>query len=900
MLLLRPLSVLLLLAGSLTAQLVRQANTSLDLPAELPSATGYETENALGNLRFSNPIDVASPPGVSNRLFVIERGSGIQMVDLDTMSKRTFLALANHLSSRGRPLQSNSENGILSVAFHPNYNENGYFYVFYSISINGQLYQRIARFQANGIAGNYNQASTANPNSESPLITQRDQAGNHNGGDMEFGPDGYLYISTGDEGPQRDGADNARHIAKDFLGGIMRIDVDRKPGSLAPNPHDESSTGTRGDSAITPSSYAIPPDNPFVALAQGTGTASYNGFTVRKTSIRTEWFAIGFRNPWRMSFDPHTGRLFVADVGQNVYEEVNIVTSGFNGGWSWREGLHGHSPAVSPRDPPAGFLGQDPIFEYDHTNNGTGNDRIIHGRSITGGVVYRSDRLPELFGKYVFCDYRSGRIAAISEQPNGRWTGEQIALDSNICGFGYDPRNGDALLCDLSAGEVRRLVRTGIRGTAPPARLSATGAFSDLTSLTPTPGLVPYEPNVSFWSDEATKKRWFAIRNTQDKVTFSTADNWTFPTGMVWVKHFDIEAEPGNPASRRKLETRFLVKTRNEVYGLSYRWREDQSDADLVPEEGLTAPIPTSSPVQNWRYPSRSNCRTCHTEVGGFALSFNSRQLNRLHDYDGQSQNQLQALHQAGYLSGSEPEPRTVPVLASVDDLSASVEWRVRSYLDTNCSQCHQPGGAVTGNFDARASTPTDLADLIMGQLVNDGGDPDNRWCVPGDANHSMVLRRLSANGVPRMPPLATSKRDLAAEALITEWINNHLPNRQSFAQWQTEHFGAPDDADAQPEADPDHDRSNNAQEFLRGTDPKKWSLPPVLSGTPDAQQLSLTFDHPANRSVLIEASSDLKTWAPWRVPNNRLLFPASNIRRTVTGDRSSSLLFFRLRYAQP
>lgn len=895
---LRFIALLFLFTGVLTAQLVRRANTSLDLPAELPTATGYDTENALGNLRFSSPIDVASPPGVTNHLFVIERGSGIQLVDLDNMTKRTFLGLASHLSSRGRPLQTNSENGILSLAFHPNYNQNGYFYVFYSISINGQLYQRVGRFQATGVAGRYNHATTANPNTESPLITQRDQAGNHNGGDMEFGPDGYLYISTGDEGPQRDGADNARHIAKDFLGGIMRIDVDRKPGSLPPNPHDESSTGTRGDSAITPNSYAIPPDNPFVALAQGSGTARYNGFTVRKNSIRTEWFAIGFRNPWRMSFDPHTGQLFVADVGQNGYEEINIVTSGFNGGWSWREGLHSHNPAVSPFTAPNDFLGQDPIFEYDRSNNGNGNDRIIHGRSVTGGVVYRSDRLPELFGKYVFADYQSGRIAVISEQPNGRWTGEQIAQDSNICGFGYDPRNGDALLCDLSAGEVRRLVRTGLRGTPPPAKLSETGAFSDLATLTPTPGLIPYEPNVSFWSDHATKKRWFAIRNNQDRVGFHATDNWTLPTGMVWVKHFDIEAEPGNPASRRKLETRFLVKTQNEVYGLSYRWRADESDADLVPEQGRTELIAGST--QSWRYPSRSDCRTCHTEVGGFALSFNARQLNHSHEYGGQLQNQLKALHEAGYLSGPAPDPISTPALAPANDLTASVEWRVRSYLDANCAQCHQPNGAVTGHWDARANTPTDLAQLIMGRLVNDGGDPDNRWCVPGDPDRSMVLLRLSGAGGPRMPPVGSFIRDLENDTLIREWILNHLPNRTSFAQWQANHFDDPESAEARPDADPDNDRSNNAQEYLRGTDPHLWSLPAALSGTTEGNQFSLTFDQPANRSALIEVSSDLKTWAPWRVPDNRLLFPASNTRRTVTGERSSSHLYFRLRYAQP
>ncbi len=333
------------------AQLVRQPASSLNLPAELPAATAFTTENALGSLTFSGPIDMASPPGVTNRLFVLERGIGIQMVNLDTMVKSSFMNLAAHLTAQGRQLWTNSESGLLSMAFHPNYNQNGYFYLFYSVRISGLTYQRVARFQATGTAGNYNAATTALAATESPLITQRDQQDNHNGGDMAFGPDGYLYISVGDEGAQDDGGDNARRIAKDFLGHILRIDVDSKLGSLAPNPHDESSTtGVTGDSAITAGSYLIPPDNPFVALAAGTGNASYNGFTFPKTAIRTEIYSAGYRNPWRMSFDPLTGRLFVADVGQNNYEEVNLVTGGFNAGWSWREGKHDHTPPERAAD----------------------------------------------------------------------------------------------------------------------------------------------------------------------------------------------------------------------------------------------------------------------------------------------------------------------------------------------------------------------------------------------------------------------------------------------------------------------------------------------------------------------------------------------------------------------
>lgn len=888
-------------------QLLRQANTTLNLPAELPVATGYTTQNALGSLTFSNPIDLASPPGVRNRLFVIERNTGIQIVNLDTMTKSTFLPLASYLQSQGRPLNTGSECGILSLAFHPDYNQNGWFYVFYSFNIGGQLHQRVARFTATGTAGDFNVATVAAGATESPLITQRDEAGNHNGGDMAFGPDGYLYISVGDEGPQRDGADNARRIAKDFFGGILRIDVDKKPGSLPPNAHDESSTGTVGDSAITAGSYTVPPDNPFVALAQGTGTATYNGFTFAKSAVRTEWYAIGLRNPWRISFDPLTGRLFCGEVGQDAWEEIDIITPGFNGGWSWREGKHTHSPANPPNSPPAGWTSTDPIYEYSHSSNPTPPNPVITGTSVTGGVVYRGDRLPELSGKYLFCDYNTGFIVALTEQPNGSWAGgsgglgQRLATDTGISGWGYDPRNGDALMCDLTGSQVKRLARSGTTGTPPPATLSATGAFADLANLTPNPGLVAYAPNVNFWSDHAVKSRWFAIKNLTDTVGFSADGWWTLPTGMVWVKHFDINTTRGEAATRRRLETRFLVKTPTDVYGLSYKWRADQSDADLVPEDGQWEAIASSSPAQTWRYPSRTECRTCHTANAGFALSFNTRQMNREQLFGSETWNQISALSAAGYFSAPVSGVHGLPAFAAADDAEASLEWRVRSYLAVNCVQCHQPGGASSGYWDARIATLTDAANLIKGPLVNDGGDPANRWSVPGDAAHSMILARLRGEGVPRMPPLATTERDMAAEALLTAWITESLPSRRSFSEWQTAHFPVPDAPGSLPGDDADGDGTANRSEFLLGWNPlavdPPWQLSAALAAAPAADgSLMLSFPQPPNRMAVMETTSDFLNWSVWDVPGNQPMPAPAAGSRTVNGPADGARSFFRVR----
>ena len=888
----------LCLTASGVAQLIRQANTTLALPADLPVATGYTTQNALGTLTFNAPIDVASPPGVTNRLFVIERNSGIQIVNLVTLTKSTFLDLATYLSGQSTPLETGSESGILSVAFHPNYHQNGYFYVFFSLNISGQLHQRVARFRATGTAGNYNAATTALGSTQQPLISQRDEAGNHNGGDMAFGADGYLYISVGDEGPQYDGGDNGRRIAKDFFGAILRLDVDQKPANLVPNPHDESSTATVGDSAWHPGTYRVPADNPFVNLpVDGGGNSTYNGFTFPNNRVRTEIYSIGYRNPWRMSFDPPTGRLFVADVGQDIYEEVSIVANGTNGGWSWREGLHAITPATAPFTPPVGFTSNPPFFEYDHFNDGggSGNDAIIYGSSITGGVVYRGDRLPELLGDYLLADYNTGFIVAVRQNPNLTWTARRLATDANISGFGTDPRNNDALLCDIAAGTVKRLARSGTTGTNPPATLSATGAFSNLATLTPNAGIVDYEPNVEFWSDYAIKSRWFAIKNLTDTVGFSANGNWTLPTGMVWIKHFDIETTRGVSATRRKLETRFLVKTATDIYGLSYKWRDDQSEADLVAEDGLSQLIPASSPAQTWRYPSRTECRICHTSVAGFALSFNTRQLNGTHPYGALVPNQISALSSAGYFAAPPANVNTLPFFAAADDETKSREFRVRSYLAVNCVQCHQPGGAATGNWDARATTLTDAANLINGLLVNHGGDTDNRWAVPNDTAHSMILKRLQGAGVPRMPPLATNELDPAAIQLLTDWIVQDLPSRESLAQWQTRNFGTP----APLTGDADSDGQTNALEFLTRTDPldpqARWTLDSQIVGT----DYQLTFPQTANRSVLIETSLDLQTWTLWDVPGNQTLFNATTALRTLNGTVAEPLRFFRARISE-
>lgn len=903
-------------SASLThGQLIRQANTTLNLPAELPT-TAYTTENALGGLTFSDPICTAFPTGETNRVYVLERGTDgvgpgptftpydysgrvVLVSDLSTIpTKTTFMDLEAYLESAevNTPLSANApgnENGMLGIAFHPDYNQNGYFYIYFSLLIPNpstggtQLYQRLARFQATGTPGNYRAATSADPATVTPILTIRDDAGNHNGGDVAFGPDGYLYLSLGDEGASNDSFNNARFINKDFWGQLIRIDVDNRPENLTPNAHTQPGPVS---SAVHAGTYKVPADNPFI------GATTWHNSAISPSTVRTEIYATGLRNPFRFNFDPGTGRLFLGDVGQGSREEINHIIKGKDYGWSWREGTQPFTSGPAPTTPPAnGFAPEEPIFDYGRS---AGTGVVIYGNSVCGGMVYRGNLLTELQGKYIFADSYGGGgiIAALTETSPGVWGGVQaLATRPQIVDFGTDPRNGEPLLCSL-LGTVARLVRTGTpTGAAPPATLSATGAFSNLSTLTPNTGIVAYEPNVNFWSDHAIKSRWFAIKNTTDSMTFSSAGNWTFPTGTVWIKHFDIETTRGVPATRRKLETRFLVKTATGVYGLSYRWNAGQTDATLVAESGEEAAIPSSSPAQTWRFPSRGECITCHTQVGGHALSFNTPQLNRSHTYGAFSQNQIQALSDAGYLSAPASGVNNLRAYAAANDTTQSLEWRVRSYLAVNCVQCHQPGGAVQALWDAQSTTKTDMANLINGLLINDDGDTANRFVVPGDTAHSMLLRRQQGNGVPRMPPLGTLERDLANEQLVSDWIAS-LPSRRNYSQWQAAQV-PPVGAAGE---DPDRDGRTNLMEYMTGTNPNTstsfWNYGVMQSGGGTAQ---FGFTHPANRAAIIETSDDLLDWETWDAPGNGPFYPAVDTPRTLTAPLGSPNHFFRVRFEE-
>ena len=317
-----------------------------------------------------------------------------------------------------------------------------------------------------------------------------------------------------------------------------------------------------------------------------------------------------------------------------------------------------------------------------------------------------------------------------------------------------------------------------------PGMLSQTGVFASLADLTPSKGVVPYDVITPLWSDGADKKRWIALPG-DSRIDFRSTGEWRFPAGTVLIKHFEMRAAPGRPP--RRLETRLLVVDRKGAgYGATYRWRADQRDAELL-AGGMSEEIALGSRTFRWDYPSRNDCLVCHTVNAGFVLGVKARQLNREFAYPGSgvTDNQLRTWNHLGLFADapSEAEILRGPRLVALADRSASLEQRVRSYLDANCAHCHRPGGS-RGEFDLRFDIPLSRQKILNGELVNgDLGVAGAQLIRPGEPQRSMIaLRMKRRHDVFAMPPLASRQEDTEALAALVEWIRKlpagTLPNR--------------------------------------------------------------------------------------------------------------------------
>jgi uncharacterized repeat protein (TIGR03806 family) len=310
-----------------------------------------------------------------------------------------------------------------------------------------------------------------------------------------------------------------------------------------------------------------------------------------------------------------------------------------------------------------------------------------------------------------------------------------------------------------------------------PRLLSQTGVFKDTRNFITKDGLIPYDVIVPFWSDGATKTRWLSV--PAGKIKFSATGEWVFPRGTVFVKTFSVATNELDPNSLSKLETRLLVcDSTGGVYGVTYKWRADDSDADLLTTnltEAISIETATGVRTQMWYYPSRADCLTCHTANAGGVLGVKTRQLNRDFTFpSGVTDNELHAWNHIGLFDTnfSDADIKNFPKLARADDLSRRLEDRARSYLDANCAQCHRPRGTVA-YFDARYDTPLAQQNLIDGNVLIDERIDNPRIIAPNDIWRSILYMRTDTTEPFKMPPLARNQIDEQGMKLLRQWIES-------------------------------------------------------------------------------------------------------------------------------
>jgi uncharacterized repeat protein (TIGR03806 family) len=310
-----------------------------------------------------------------------------------------------------------------------------------------------------------------------------------------------------------------------------------------------------------------------------------------------------------------------------------------------------------------------------------------------------------------------------------------------------------------------------------PRQLSRTGAFKNTPRLAPNDSLIPYDLIVSFWSDGAGKSRWVSV--PEAKIQFAPNGEWVFPKGTVFVKHFELATDDTHPEIKRRLETRLLVcDAEGGVYGVTYKWRANNQDADLL-ETNLTENISirtaTGTRTQAWYYPNRKDCLTCHTANAGYVLGVKTRQLNRDLTYPSSVRdNELRVWNHLGLFQTNLEDAclEALPKLARPDDPTRSLEDRARSYLDANCAHCHRPHGTVA-YFDARYDTPLAEQNLINGPVLIDERLDHPHIVAPNDVWRSLLLVRADTTEAFRMPPLARNTVDESGMRLLRQWIES-------------------------------------------------------------------------------------------------------------------------------
>ena len=687
----------------------------------------YVTERAFPNLNFKQCLDITNAPG-TDRLFVVEQSGKLYSFPNkpDVQAADLVVDFAKEIAGL---------KAVYAIAFHPDFERNRYCYVCYIKDANLPDGTHVARFQV---------ADTNPPTidvaSETTLVTWL--SGGHNGCCLKFGPDGCLYISTGDGGPANPPDPlQAGQDLSNLLSSILRIDVDHVDDGL---------------------NYQVPSDNPFVDL----------------DGARGEVWAYGLRNPWRMSFDRETGDLWVGDVGWELWEMLYRIERGGNYGWAVMEGRRPTNPEW-PRGPSVILP---PTIDHPHSESS----------SITGGLTYYGSRLPKLRGTHIYGDYDTGKFWGF-RYADGKVVHHRELADTThrVVGFGED-NNGEFYVLDHTAGTIHRFVPNPVEDKSSqfPRKLSETGLFSPVTDQSPAPGVIAYSINTEPWADHAVAERFVAVPH-ELSIT-ATEKVWSFPTDSVLVKTLSLDLEHGKQDTRRRIETQVLHYDGLEWMAYTYQWNDEQSDATLVDAAGAERTLAVIDPKsiggvrkQVWRFAGRAECQRCHNKWSGPPLGFNTPQLNRSVAYGDTSASQLDTFAHIRLIEKPiVAEARTS--LANPHDESSDIEGRSRAYLHANCAHCHRlhAGGAVLSHM--HFDLPLEKTKMI-GARPSQGtfGIHGAEVIAPGDPFRSVLLYRMSKLGGGRMPHIGSSEVDLVGVDLIEKWIRQ-LPPREKIAATRT------------------------------------------------------------------------------------------------------------------
>jgi uncharacterized repeat protein (TIGR03806 family) len=740
-------------ADPLASRTVRPSNPDQggcvagDAPVLANSAVLEPIFTHLGELKpfyfaFYPPDPAIAPPAPTRWYFSTREGQ------LHTFAEgQTEVVTALDIAPRiGRLNQSNSGGlggseqwGLISFAFDPKFRENGRIFVLYNGNDSDPLIpldqtQAVSRVSRFTLDPSDPQKLRFDPASEKVLIEQPQLAWPHHFDHLAFGGDGMLYISAGDGTPN-----SSQNIylspAQDTFslnGKVLRLNVD-VPDSAQ-----------RG--------YAIPASNPFASGQDGL----------------PEIYAYGFRNPWRFSFDSETGSLWLGDVGDATWEEINRVENGKDYGWSTWEGARCR---IAEKCGAAGDQAVPPIETF----------RKVAGQpvAIIGGYVYRGQNIPGLYGKYIYGLYPQNLYYAISVDDNDQLISrEQILLGAtaSLSSFFTDPQ-GElyGVVHGGSGAGVYRLAATTAASANIPAKLSLTGCVNPSSPKFPAPSLIGYGVNAELWSDNASKLRWLAIPDGTTIKVLPDGD-FDFPAGSVLMKSFSFDGI--------LYETRLLKRHNDGTWaGYSYRWNDAQTDADLVPVEGGTKWVPSRK--FNWQYPSRVQCMVCHTSQANVALGPEVRQFNRVYGNGHQLAN-LQAMGMLDPAAGLTAPVHDLPSLA-VNGAHVPIAIRARSYLHANCSSCHRgpESGlrtAIDLRFDPLNVDPSSVPPEAQGgpattnicnvpPSIGDLGIAGAMLLTPRDETRSIVYRRMQLRGLNQMPSLGTQLVHAGGLDRIRAWI---------------------------------------------------------------------------------------------------------------------------------